>query len=459
VTSAAIRSGADLRRYFTASPGQVELVGIESEYGLVDPFTGRCVPYPTAAAFLRALAGAFPDSTPVHEKHLLVGIRLAGGAEFSLETGCGLEYSSAPRRSVVEAVDDTVRDLTAAARVGAECGVAVLSGGMVPFTSPADVPWLPKARVGVMRDYFAGLGDDGSGAAGVMALTLSTQTSLDYVSESDLAEKMRLHVAAGPIAAALFVNSPLEAGVPTGALSRRMQLWRKFDPRRCGVLRFAADDEPAVNGLVDWAMALPMIYRRQGDAHVAAPARPFRELVEDGFGDGTRPTFEDWELHLSQVWPHVRVRRTLELRASDGLMWPHFSAVPAFWVGLTYDAEIRRAALGLLADVHAEQLEQLTDAVALHGLRVEEPLPVRHYAARLLALAHAGLAARVARGVEPARVLALLEPLTQVVESGVTFAERTLVRWSDEFDRRPERYVAAYRVPSGLADHRASLAE
>ncbi|GIJ48460.1 glutamate--cysteine ligase [Virgisporangium aliadipatigenens] len=446
-STTAIRSGADLRRYFAASPGQAELVGIESEYGLVDPLTGRSVPYPTAEEFLRALLVAFPRSKPVHERHLLVGVRLADGAEFSLETGCGLEYSSAPRSSVAGAVDDTLRDMTAAARVGAECGIALLSGGMLPFTPPTDVPWLPKQRVGVMRDYFAGLGDDGSGAAGVMALTLSTQTSLDYVSETDLEEKMRLHVAAGPIAAALFVNSPLEGGRATGALSRRMQLWRKFDPRRCGVLGFAADDSPALNGLVEWAMALPMIYRREGDAHVAAPARPFASLVEHGFDDGTRPTFDDWELHLSQVWPHVRVRRTLELRAPDGLMWPHFGAVPAFWVGLTYDPGIRREALDLLAGVRADELEQLTDAVALDGLRVTEPLAVRSYAARLLELAHAGLAARVARGVEPERVLGLLEPLDEVVESGVTFAERTLARWSTEFEGRPERYVAAYRVP------------
>ena len=72
-----------------------------------------------------------------------------------------------------------------------------------------------------------------------MGLTLSTQTSLDYVSAQDFIEKMRLHVLAAPIVAALFVNSPIAEGDYFGGMSRRMQYLRKFDPRRCGVLSFA----------------------------------------------------------------------------------------------------------------------------------------------------------------------------------------------------------------------------
>ena len=61
-----------------------------------------------------------------------------------------------------------------------------------------------------MRDYFSRLGESGMYADEVMGLTLSTQTSLDYLSHEDLVEKMRLHVLAAPIVAALFVNSKVE---------------------------------------------------------------------------------------------------------------------------------------------------------------------------------------------------------------------------------------------------------
>ena len=90
-----------------------------------------------------------------------------------------------------------------------------------------------------MRKYFSLLGEPGKYADEVMGLTLSTQTSLDYVSGQDFIEKMRLHVLAAPIVAALFVNSPIAEGDYFGGMSRRMQYWRKFDPRRCGVLSFA----------------------------------------------------------------------------------------------------------------------------------------------------------------------------------------------------------------------------
>ena len=78
------------------------------------------------------------------------------------------------------------------------------------------------------------------------------------------------------------------------------------------------DENCDVDSIINWALALPMIYRRRAGRHVAAPARPFGELMTAGFGDGTWPDIDDWQTHLSQTWPHVRVRNTLELRAVDG---------------------------------------------------------------------------------------------------------------------------------------------
>ncbi len=431
----------DLARTFAARPDTRERVGIELECGLVEPETGRAVRYPEARALLNAVRSEF-GGEPVHEAGHLSGVALPGGAQFTLELGGALEYSSAPADSLADVVTATERAMLAVADLADGLDIAVLPTGMLPFTPVAEIPWIPKPRIDLMRRYFRDLGAAGSLAEGVMGLSLSVQTSLDYVSTADLLEKLRLLVAASPVAAALFVNSPLENGAATGVLSRRMQMWTRVDPRRCGVLDVAVAPDASPDRLLDWVLGLPMIYRHTGDRYLAAPHRPFGELIRDGSASR-----DDWQSHLSQLWPQVRPRHTLETRIADGLGWPAFASAPAFWVGLAYHPASRQAGLALLDDLSAEELERVTEEVAIRGLTAKAgSRVVGELAERLLDLARAGLAARVAAGSEPRRVLDLLDPLHEVVRTGRTYAERSLRDWYGPFAQRPAAFVAATRI-------------
>ena len=379
---------------FSAQPGQAELVGLEVENGLVDPVTGCSVPYVgerSALALLDAMVREL-DGEPLLDGAYTVGVQLPNGARFTLETGGALEYSSMPSAGLAFAVGAARADLLQAAAIADQMGIALLSGASLPFTPENQIPWLPKPRVEIMRRYFRRLGSSGEHADAVMGLTLSTQVSLDYVSAEDFLEKARLHVLASPLVAALSVNSPIMNGELCGVLSRRMQCWQKFDPRRCGVLGFALDDDASPTDFADWAAGQPMIYREVAGTHSAAPGGSFADLIRDGFGDGTWPTLDDWELHLCQLWPHVRPRHTLELRAADGLSWPDFPAVPAMWVGLTYDPAIRKDASAFLAELTATQLGRSVDDIATKGLAASVgPQQVADLAHELLRLARRGL--------------------------------------------------------------------
>ena len=142
---------------------------------------------------------------------------MPNGAKFTLETGGALEYASSPSAGLAEAIHTAADDLVHAAAVAERFKIALLSGACLPFTPREKIPWNPKPRVQVMRDYFSRLGEPGRYADEVMSLTLSTQTSLDYTSGQDFIEKLRLHVLAAPIVAALFVNSPIaESDYPDG---------------------------------------------------------------------------------------------------------------------------------------------------------------------------------------------------------------------------------------------------
>ena len=58
------------------------------------------------------------------------------------------------------------------------------------------------------------------------------QVNLDFSSEADMVDTMRLGLALQPIATALFANSPFRDGRPTGYLSWRSHVWTDTDPDR-----------------------------------------------------------------------------------------------------------------------------------------------------------------------------------------------------------------------------------
>ncbi|MFC7484847.1 glutamate-cysteine ligase family protein [Luedemannella flava] len=253
----------ELTRYFSGSQSGSARVGIEVECGVVDRQTGLSAAYHGELGTRRLLECISSElaGTPYVDEGHLMGVALPTGARFSLELGGALEYSSAAFSSLGALIPSAVRDIGHAARVADRIGLALLATGMLPVTPVDRIPWIPKARVEIMRNYFRELGIAGSLAESVMGLTLSIQTTLDYFSEEDLASKLSLLVLASPILAAAFVNSPFEAGAVTGVLSRRLHCWQRVDPARCGVLPFGVRSAAPGGDLVDWALQLPMIYR------------------------------------------------------------------------------------------------------------------------------------------------------------------------------------------------------
>ncbi|GIG64175.1 glutamate-cysteine ligase family protein [Phytomonospora endophytica] len=430
-----------------------EHVGLEVEAGLVDPETGHSIPYEGpngTGSIITALAGdataAGEDASVVAEDGCPLAVDFGSGDRFSLEMGGALEYSSAVHGNVAEAVVHTGHRLRQAARVAHTKGAAILSGGFLPFTPTIDIPWVPKRRLGIMREHFLSTGEDSTLIDASMGLTLSTQVTLDY-SDDDLGEKVRAITLASPIVAGMFVNSPLSHGTFDGVLSQRMRAIRHTDPDRFGVLPFAVEREPDIDDFVTWALSRPMIFREHGDSYIPAPGGTFDELLTDGFGDGSSPAMSDWNCHLDQIWPQVRVRGTLEIRICDGPFWPHIGSVPAFWAGLLYHAPSRRAAIDLLDGLTLDDLEAATGQVSRDGLKAQAGgRPVAGLCRALLGLSETGLTTRIREGSEAPGTQRLLAPLWDVVRSGRTQAERGLGRWRGEFGESPAAYVRAHRV-------------
>lgn len=442
-------SPAELRSVFEKNTSK-ELVGIEVESAALDPRTGASVPYDGEAGIGSYLAHMVSvlGGEPLHDCGFLVGVRLSDGGLVSLEHGGAVEYSSPPAACVADLMDLTRQTLEQLAESASSFGFALVPGSQYPFTAFEDVRWMPHSRTSIMREHFASLGSEGMFGTRIMSMIVSTQVSFDFTSPADLAEKLRVQAAASTPASALFVNAPMEAGKPCGALSRRMQFWSRADPARTRVIPVTLEEDFTVERFIDWALTLPMIHRGMpdGSRHRVTPL-PFGTLLEKGFGDGTKPDLQDWRDHLSQIFPDVRLRDTLELRAVDGPPYAALGAVPAFWSGLTYDASARAAVWELLRGISTEQhLQGLAD-IAVRGMDAElAGRPVRQLAAELVRLSESGIRAQIDAGRERSEAVAYLEPLKEVVRTAETFADRVLRLWHSDPGHFPEAFVDAYRI-------------
>ena len=147
----------------------------------------------------------------------------------------------------------------------------------------------------------------------------------------------------------------------------------------------------------------------------------------------------DWEDHTTTAFPEVRLKQFLEMRGADGGPWHRLCALPALWVGLLYDDAALEAAWDIARDWTAQQREQLRLDVMRHGLNATiGNKRVQDLARDVLEIASEGLSNRQQLSSSGDDESGFLTPLKEIVESGVTPAERKLrdfeTRWQGNID-------------------------
>ena len=85
---------------------------------------------------------------------------------------------------------------------------------------------MPKGRYGLMTGYMAKVGTHGTQ---MMYRTSTVQVNLDFSSEADMVQKLRVALALQPVATALFASSPFFDGKLNGHKSWRSRIWRGLD--------------------------------------------------------------------------------------------------------------------------------------------------------------------------------------------------------------------------------------
>jgi glutamate--cysteine ligase len=353
----------------------------------------------------------------------------------SLEPAGQLELSGAQLENLHQTCAEAGRHLSQVKAVGEKLGVGFLGTGMWPDKTRAELPIMPKGRYAIMLNYMPKVGNHG---LDMMLRTCTIQTNLDYSSEADMVKKFRVGLALQPVATALFANSPLTEGKPNGYKSFRSHIWEDTDPDRTGMLPFVFDEGFGYERYLDYALDVPMYFVYRDGKYIDASGQSFRDFMDGKLAamPGERPLVSDFVDHLSTAFPEVRLKSFLEMRGADGGRWSRICALPALWVGLLYDDSALSAAWDLVKHWTIAEREELRRSVP--KLALETPVPgggtMRDFAGRVLDVAAAGLTARARLNSAGDNEGGFLDPLRDVVASGMTPADRLLDKYRNEWN-------------------------
>lgn len=347
-------------------------------------------------------------------------------ANITLEPAGQLELSGAPLKTVHQTCCEVNGHLEEVRSVADTLGLGFLGMGFQPKWRRDEMPWMPKGRYKIMREYMPKVGSLG---LDMMTRTCTVQVNLDFESESDMVRKFRTSLALQPVATALFADSPFTDGKPNGYLSYRSHVWTDTDAARTGMLDFVFEAGFGYERYVDYMLDVPMYFSYQSGRYIDLAGKDFKRFMAGTLDElpGTRATMKDWGDHLTTAFPEVRLKQYLEMRGADGGPWNRLCALPAFWVGLLYDDEALQAAWDLVKDFSRAERHALRAGVPKHGLK----LPFRQGSVRDLAreavhIAAHGLRRRRRLNGNGADESIFLEPLAEIIEANQTPAERKL---------------------------------
>jgi glutamate--cysteine ligase len=382
---------------------------------------------------------------PVIEGGNLIGL-VKDGANISLEPGGQLELSGAPLETIHQTCDEVNDHLRDVKDIADKIGVGFIGLGAAPIWRHEDMPLMPKGRYKLMDSYMEKVGTAGTT---MMRRTCTVQVNLDFSSETDMVQKMRVALALQPVANALFATSPFFEGKLNGHKSWRGRVWRHLDDARTGMLPFVFEDRFGFEAWVQYALDVPMYFVYRDGVYHNALGQSFRDFLKGELPamPGEIPTLSDWADHLTTIFPEARVKKYIEMRGADGGPWRRLCALPAFWVGLTYDQSALDAAWDLVKDWDAETREGLRVAASIDGLQAEvNGIKMHDLAREALKISEAGLVARArpgAGGLVPDETH-FLNALKESVETGKTLADEFIDHYNGDWNGDISRIYREY---------------
>lgn len=266
---------------------------------------------------------------------------LTDGARISFEPGGQLEISSSPHRTATSLIATTTRLALMLREAMQQAGIELVASGVDPYNDIGAVPLqLHRERYTGMTHYFDSIGPSG---VRMMRQTAALQINLER-GERPLDRWLLLN-AISPVVTALFSNSTNYAGRKTNHASYRAHLWRTLDDSRTGI---PYDDQDPISRYTNFA--LDAYAMRSGNSR--HPYSTFREWMQD-----ERIGMDEWEFHLSTLFPEVRPKDYFELRSADTIDVQWLAAPVLFVTSIVYDSRSAQRTFEIVGTPSIDLLE------------------------------------------------------------------------------------------------------
>ncbi len=429
-------SGQDMVDYFASGCKSRQQWGIGTEHEKL-PFdldNLRPVPYEGERGIGALLAHLVDHEwQAVYEQDKIIALQHGDGASITLEPGGQLELSGAVLPDLHQTHDETGRHLRHVTTAAGELGIGFLGCGFQPRWSRQAIPWMPKVRYAIMRDYMPKVGKRG---LDMMLRTATVQANLDFASEADMARKMRLACCIQPIVTALFAASPFYEDRPAGVLSMRAACWLDTDPVRTGIPACVFADDFGFANWVEYLLDIPMYFVIRDGHYIDCSGQSFRDFLTGRLPQlpGVYPTLEDWALHASTAFPDVRLKQFIEVRGADASSHAMITALPALFKGLLYDESSEQQLWQIVGDWQHDEVCQLRQDVVYQGLdAIFRYRRIGELAAQILELAKQGLQRLDCRNAAGHDESIYLQPLQDIVNNNKTRAQQWLDAWHQQW--------------------------
>jgi glutamate--cysteine ligase len=444
-----INNKEELEAFFhnSGKPREKWRVGTEYEKVGIERGSAKAIPYSGprgVETILKALVTEYRWE-PFEENGHIVALK-RDKAEIHLEPGGQIELSGEPCESIHCTHAEFTQHIRELLEVAERLDIVFLGLGIQPVSRLEEIEWVPKKRYRIMAPYMKKVGTLGER---MMKQTATVQANIDYSDERDAMAKFRAAMGLAPLITAIFANSPISEGRLNGYKSFRGHIWTDTDKARCGLLRFAFDPSVSFAHYVEYALDVPMYFTRRDGDYIDFTGIPFRHFLTRGHM-GHTATIEDWDLHLTTLFPEVRIKRYMEVRSADSQPPELMPSLAALIKGVLYDSDCLQAAWDLVKGWSWDERmvfyhDSHRDALAA---RVRKFSAV-DLAKELIQIAWEGLKRQAALNENGDDETIYLRPLRDLVSRAKCPADLVLEKWEGELQHDIKKLIdySAYRLP------------
>jgi len=293
----------------------------------------------------------------------------AAGGIVTFEPGGQIEYSSSANSDLIKVINEVIVHFSELEQILAKKQIHFHFGALNPWESVEEVGLkMRKPRYLAMDRYFSQIGPYGQQ---MMRLSGSIQVNLD-VGDPETAERRWLvSNLISPVFCAIFGNSPFIEGKATGKKSYRTIIWQHLDDSRTGFphLRIAdARNYSFVEQYLQFALNASVftLPDESGCLGYCEGSISFKNWLKSGY-NGFFPTIEDWETHLTTLFPDVRPKGFLESRFIDGQAKPNWAVPAVLTTALVYDSDATEKTIRLLSR-YEDNLDKMVVEAAHKGV-------------------------------------------------------------------------------------------